>query len=191
MGKIFPFNLDSIAEQYLAVPIAECEKSKREFGVIIKKPNYFQRPFPQLNEKLKLLSYDKHYVFSEMLLALNPKSTTTMMSHEGELYEIVQVLGPAPLNYVAHYFRVDPKIIMNFPEEKHNSRETFFAIDSNHLDGNNLPEGFYHQLKNPSKSEFSLAHILLIAGKRWAIKDGQLMKYGINRPPNSYPGMKK
>jgi hypothetical protein len=32
----------------------------------------------------------------------------------------------------------------------------------------------------------NLSHIVLVAEKEMAVKDGVLMRYGINRPPNTW-----
>lgn len=181
-------SLEKIAEQFLVVPLNECEKSERDFGTIIKKPNYFLKPMLHwlfTEELFKELNPDKQYVFSELIQKLNPDSATGMRSHEGEIYEIVRVIESA---MVFEHCRVKPLRAgahIGSTRQMYMKGQIFLAVDSDRHGANNLPFGFYHRLINDEK-DISLSHILIIAEKQMAVKDGKIMKYGINRPPNSY-----
>jgi len=178
------------AEFHLATPFEECESSRRDFGVIVKKPNYVQKPISGLYDKQLVLDTNKPYVFSEMLLCLDPGTATVMMSHEGEILELVGVLGPDDVIYRTAYFPGCEKtshsfrqgesffsIRPKFPEpNQHRNREALVADSF---------EGFYHQLDNPNNI-LNLSHIILVAERQMAVKDGKLMRFGINRPPNTW-----
>jgi len=209
--------LKETAEFYLATPIEECDISYRDFGVIVKKPNYFQKVMPRMycfgnhlsaasvdsriydyefgtteSDDRLVLDRHKQYVLSEIFLCLFPEASTVMMSHEGELFELVEVVGPGEMKlitgqpdgtknqYIPRYlagssfFSVEPKI-------------NFLPSNFSNL-GNETLFGFYHQLHNPDTDALELAHILMIAEKGMAMKDGNPMKYGINRPPNTWKG---
>jgi len=180
--------LERTVERFLAVPISECEQFEKSFGIIIKKPNYFMKPMPQLfTGEFEQLDTDKQYVFSELVQQLNPNSATKMMSHEGEIYEVVHVIGPAGLSFEQCSVRQPAAGMHVSPfQERYKKGETFLAVDSDSPNEINKPRGFYHQLINFNTNIISLAHILIIAEKQMAVKDGKIMKYGINRPPNSY-----
>lgn len=176
--------LREMAEVYFKIPAGDCNFSQRDFGVIVKKPNYFLRGMSSLKPSLAIsdaLEPNKHYVFSEMLQALNPMAETVMMSHEGEIYELVDVIGPHSIDFIE--VQDDPEMGRSVIKTRYRPGSTFLSVEPSIR---KLPFGFYHRIANGSDEGLSIAHILVIAEKSMAIKDGQLMKYGINRPPNSY-----
>jgi hypothetical protein len=176
--------LEELVNHFLAVPLSECESSRRAFGLIIKKPNEM-RKLPggvlsisfgvQTQNMVEALKKGETYVISELILALNPNSETVMMSHEGEVYELVKVLH-GDLDFV--HQTESQMHIWNYSEGS-----MFLSVRPS----KNLPSpiGFYHQLKNPSQ-KLSLAYIATIAEKELGFKDGKPLKYGLNRPPNTY-----
>jgi hypothetical protein len=195
--------LRETAEFYLATPIEECELSSRDFGVIVKKPNCFQKPITrlfcfhnyesgegfELDDKELAIDRNIQYVFSEILLCLSPNASTTMMSHEGELFEVAEVVGPENLIYRTACSPGTNKVNQSFQKG-----ESFFAVRPAHgyrlgqkseKPLGELFEGFYHRIENP-RSVINLSHIVLVAEKEMAVKDGVLMRYGINRPPNTW-----
>jgi hypothetical protein len=175
--------LEEIVREFLGMPLSECEPSPRDFGLIIKKPNEIKK-LPdglkisfgaQSQEMVEALKKDKMYVISELILALNPNSATAMMSHEGEVYELVKVLH-GELDF-AHQSESQIHIW------DYSAGHMFLSVRP----GQNLqlPIGFYHQLKNPNK-ELAVAYIMTVAEKKMGFKDGKPLKYGLNRPPNTY-----
>jgi len=187
------------AEFYLATPFKNCETTSRDFGLIVKRPNYFQKPVPRLlchnHESMEGLDLDdrevaidrnKQYVISEILLCIDPHEMTTMMSHEGELFEAVEVIGPSGLIY-----RTAPRPRTNSTGQPFERGESFFAVKPRfgYKPSQNPTEesfeGFYHRLENPNGIT-NLSHIVLLAEKEMAMKDGKLMKFGISRPPNTW-----
>lgn len=183
MGKKKELSIRRIAQMFLATPVKECQVSERDFGGIIKKPNYFQRPIKGLYNGFNVLNQDRQYLISEMLLVLNPKKSTPMMSHEGELYELVRVIGPGNINYKTHMW-LDNRVMMSNYKQHYLSGEVFRSVNANNMP-NGEPDGFYHSLANPDNVK-SLAHIITIAEKRLGFKDGKRLEFGLNRPPNSY-----
>jgi hypothetical protein len=175
--------LEEIVKDFLGVPLSECEPSPRDFGLIIKKPNEITK-LPvgldvsfgtQTQTMVEALKKDEAYVISELILALNPNSATAMMSHEGEVYELVKVLH-GELDF-AHQSESQIHIW------DYSAGHMFLSVRP----GQNLqlPIGFYHQLKNPNM-ELAVAYIMTIAEKKMGFKDGKPLKYGLNRPPNTY-----
>ena len=164
------------------MPLNECEPSPRDFGLIIKKPNEVKKlpsdglyiSFGVHTQKMFELR-NKQYVLSELILALNLRSETTMMSHEGEVYELVKVL----YGEVDFVHQEDSKIYV----WDYSTGHMFLSVRPGH--NIQRPIGFYHQLKNPNK-ELAGAYIMTVAEKKMGFKDGKLLKYGLNRPPNTY-----
>jgi hypothetical protein len=178
--------LQETAEFYLTTPYGECEKSSRDFGVIIGRPNYFQTPISRLYEDLTL-DENKQCVLSEILICLKPEKSTTMISHEGELAEVVKNIGPESLVYRKADFRGAEKTSKRFERG-----ESFFSVQPKFSYRSNLHEaspadidGFFHQLENPSDI-INLSHIILVAEREMAIKNGEVIRCGINRPPNTW-----
>ncbi len=179
--------LEEIVKNFLGVPLSECEPSPRDFGLIIKKPNEVKK-LPnglkisfgtQTQSMVEALKKDKVYVASELILALNPNSKTAMMSHEGEVYELVKVLH-GELDFIR---QEDSQIHI----WDYSAGHMFLSVRP----GQNLqqPIGFYHQLRNPNK-ELAVAYIMTVAEKKLGFKDGKPLKYGLNRPPNTYKEVK-
>ena len=175
--------LEELVKNFLGVPLSECEPSPRNFGLIIKKPNEMKK-LPggleisfgvQTQHMVEALKKDKVYVISELILALNPHSETAMMSHEGEVYELVKVLH-GELDFV---HQTDSQIHI----WDYSAGSMFLSVRP--VRESRLPIGFYHQLKNPNR-ELALAYIMAVAEKKMGFKNGKPLKYGLNRPPNSY-----
>ena len=175
--------LEELVKNFLGVPLSKCEPSPRDFGLIIKKPNEVKK-FPnglyvsfgaQTQLMFEVLKRSKPYVISELILALNPHSETAMMSHEGEVYELVKVLH-GTLDFV--HQTESQSHIWNY-----SAGHMFLSVRP----GRNLqlPIGFYHQLKNPNR-ELAVAYIMAVAEKKMGLKNGKPLKYGLNRPLNTY-----
>jgi len=188
-------------EFHLAVPIGECDLSPRDFGMIVRKPNYFHKPIPRLlcfhnYESAEGFDLDyrelpidrsKRYVLSEILIFLNPRAQTTMMSHEGEIFEAVDVIGPGGLT-----FRTADVIGGKKTSKMFQAGESFFSVrPKSHYKSNQTKpasesfDGFYHRLENPA-SILNISHIALMAEMRMAMNNVEFMKYGIKRPPNTW-----
>jgi len=175
--------LEELVKNFLGVPLSKCEPSPRDFGLIIRKPNEMKKLPSGLEisfgvrtqNMFEALKKDRTYVLSELLLALNPNSETVMMSHEGEVYELVKVLH-GELDFV---HQTDSQIHI----WDYSAGHMFLSVRP----GQNLqlPIGFYHQLKNPNMG-LAVAYIMTVAEKKMGFNGSKPLKYGLNRPPNSY-----
>lgn len=176
------FDLENVFHDYYM----DLDVSTRPFGMIFKDRNYsfdfFMDEYPQ--EKFRALNPSKDYVISEMLLKLDSHESTVMMSHEKEVYEIAEVLHPA---YAIMQTGLRPEETRRFEIPL---RTPVRIVDSDVMveDGSRmLPYGFYHKLENPHAHDI-LVHITTIA--EWELcldKNGVPLKYGFNRPSNSWP----
>ena len=177
--------LQETAEFYLTTPYGECEPSPRDFGIIIRRPNYFQNPISELYGNLPL-DENKQYVLSEILLCLKPQASTVMMSHEGELVEVVKNIGPDILDYNEAYLNTSGRHSRSaYRGDSFFSVKPKSGVTSLHKASPADIDGFFHQLKNPG-NVINLSHIILVAEKEMAIKNGEVMRYGINIPPNTW-----
>lgn len=184
IGK-FMSGLSEIIENSLGVRFyGGCELSPRGFGLIVRKPNEIKKLPQGLNafgndeqRVYAALDKNKEYCVSEIVNILNPKSETPMMSHEGEIYELVKVLY-GNVNYIE-----DTKDTRGILSENYHAGQIFISVCT--VLGVRIPSGFYHQLKNQTE-KLSLMHVITIAKKSLAMKNGKVLKYGFNRPSNSY-----
>jgi hypothetical protein len=175
---------DTAAHWLFATP-SECEYTEREFGVIAKAQNAIFEPRGDVTigfvRKKLTIPYDeiksKDLVLSEIFLALNPGASTTMMSHEGEIYECVGVVD-GTMEHVE-----DVNGHNGLSSETYRTGDIFFSVNSS---PSVVSHGFYHQLRNLNVVGLALSKITTLAEKNLAMKDGKFMKYGFNRPPNSY-----
>ncbi len=175
-------------QYYLVTSPENCEVLTRDFGVVVRKPNTFQRAIQgvyNFDPNCIRTDFDKNrqYVISEALLFLKPSAATGIRSHDGEFFEAVEVIGPGKIGY--DWVAPGTKWVT---KKKNSPGESFLSIESGY--GVSKPidpqvifrdqRGYYHQLRNLSDSEISLAHIIAIAGKEFGMKDGQQLKYGLN-----------
>lgn len=173
------------AEHYLKAPFSECSPFITDFGAVARKRNKV-RLFPdavtirfgKMSQTLgACLDENKPYLISELFLALNPTARTQMSSHEYEIYELIKLIS-GDITYIEHNKQIpeNTALVSGKHRTVHKEGDMFLSVCSD-LFGQ-MPSGFYHRLENISEDTISLAHILLIAERELAMKDGKLMRYG-------------
>jgi len=174
--------LDNLVLTNLFEHLENCQLSKRDFGIVVKKPNKVLPLISNLsNPGFPVVK--KEYVVSESIMMLRANASTPMMSHEGEIFEVVGNIGPADIGYTEGFLGKN-----HFTARRHEPGEYFFSVNTkyNPVLGKYGVEGFYHSLRALDGKSISISKITTVVDSDVAMKDGKLIEYGINRPPNTW-----